>query len=65
MNQHIDHLAARSMAQERERDLQLRIRQDQAEAARGTVVTHRPHRGLLSTLHGILVRAHVLHAPTH
>lgn len=65
MYQHIGHLAARSMAQERERDLQLRIRQDQAGAARGTAHTHPAPHGLLLRFHDVLVRAHLMHAPIH
>lgn len=61
MYQHIDLMAAHSMAHERERELQKTLRQRRPSTA--TRPAHRPAATSHSWLHDILVRAHVLHAP--
>lgn len=62
MYQHIDLMAAQSMAHERERELQKSLRQ--RGSADGARPAHRPGDSAShGWLHDMLVRAHVLHAP--
>lgn len=65
MYQPIDLMAARSMARERERDLQTTLRQRQVAARRAPVtaspVPVAPHHWV----HDLLVRVHLAHAPIH
>lgn len=63
MTEHLDYLAAQSIAHERERDLQRSLRQRESAAARPQLpaeVTERHH-----WFHDALVHLHLLHAPTH
>jgi hypothetical protein len=62
MSQHIDLLAARSIAHERERDLQRSLRQRQESATRHRPVPPQPERHRLQDL---LARLHLGHAPSH
>lgn len=64
MNQHMNHLVAQSAARERERDLQVRLRQQEAAARRPPVVeppvvVEAPRHPWLQ---GALVRLHVARA---
>lgn len=66
MHQHLDLMAARSMAQERERDLQTTLRRrdpalraQEAAARRTPAVAVDEHHWL----HDLLVRVHLAHAP--
>ncbi|MFK5634430.1 MULTISPECIES: hypothetical protein [unclassified Ornithinimicrobium] len=61
MYQHLDLLAAQSMAHERERELQKDLRQRQAEALRPPPAAVAWH----DWLHDALARLHVGHAPSH
>lgn len=63
MNQHLDLLAAQSVARQRERDLQTTLRRrEHAERRSGADLTPppatRPH-----LVHDLLVRLHLVHAP--
>ncbi|GGK71561.1 hypothetical protein [Ornithinimicrobium pekingense] len=64
MNQHLDMLAARSMAHERERDLQQQLRQRRTPAQEAGPAPAAAHQWW-SWVHEQLVRVHLAHAPTH
>lgn len=64
MYQHLDHLAAQSIAHERERDLHKDLRQREIERRRAPL--ERPVTPVANHwLRGALVRLHVLHAMSH
>lgn len=65
MYQHIDLMAAQSMAHERERDLQATLRQRQEAARRAPLRTEPQGSSRHHWWHDLLVRTHLAHAPTH
>lgn len=65
MYQHIDLMAAQSMAREREHDLQVTLRQRQAAARRAPVGAGPEPAVGHHWLHNLLVRVHLAHAPLH
>ena len=65
MYQHIDMMVAQSVARERERDLQVDLRQRQGIAQRGPAGRDPQATGWHEWLHELLVRAHVVHAMPH
>lgn len=65
MYQHIDLMAAQSMAREREHELQATLREREAAARRSPAAPVRTESPLHHWLHEMLVRAHLVHAPIH
>ncbi|MFB9730919.1 hypothetical protein [Ornithinimicrobium kibberense] len=64
MYQHIDLMAAQSMARERERLTQADLRHREASRRRAPAATM-PTFAPRSRWHDLLVRVHLAHAPTH
>jgi hypothetical protein len=65
MYQHLDMMAAQSTARERERQLQVTLRQRQGVAQRASALGEPPAAGWHEWLHDMLVRAHLTHATPH
>jgi hypothetical protein len=63
MSQHLDLLAAQSMARERERDLRVKLQQSQAH--RDQPLVRPAASGRRSWLQDVLVRTHLRRAATH
>lgn len=65
MYQHIDLMAAQSMAREREQDLQATLRQRQGIAQRSTSSLEPQPSARHHRVHDLLVRVHLAHVPIH